>query len=301
MQLLNENKLDEMCEIMDRLQEYVPKASYLTTTTLPSGETYTYKKSDMYEIILGGDQLTCARARESAAIRCSHHNDKDRLKGIMPVAEDWHTRQTLLKVRYYYTYDIHNIYPLLKVIWKYLYHSNSSREKGTLRQMKNFINWSSVPNMKGAEDFLELVLNAHVIICARHIIDSGKSGSVQEIANMLVEGYVKIDDKMKTASKDQIYLYACEIITLGLFWKNYHDACKEGDGERIMLIWKYLIIILKLSSRKTILRKLFYFCYNAIFYSQRGRWLKCFIVGVLIHKVNWVIIIIFHVTYTWST
>ena len=72
--------------------------SHQVTTTLSSGETYTFKELDMYEIILGGDQLACARARESAAIRFSHHNNEDRLKGIIPVAEDWHTRLTLLKV-----------------------------------------------------------------------------------------------------------------------------------------------------------------------------------------------------------
>ena len=88
------------------------------------------------------------------------------------------------------------------------------------------------------------------IISARHLLNSGKSGSVQEIANMLVESYVKIDNKMEAASKDQIFLYACEIMTRGLFWKNYHDACNEGDGERIIMIWKYLLIIFKLSSRK---------------------------------------------------
>ena len=98
MQLLNQNKLDEMCQIIDKLRQYVPKTSRQVTTTLSSGETYTFKESDMCEIIVGEDQLTCAQARESAAIRFSHHKNEDQLKGIILVAEDWHTRLTLLKV-----------------------------------------------------------------------------------------------------------------------------------------------------------------------------------------------------------
>jgi hypothetical protein len=36
--------------------------------------------------------------------------------------------------------------------------------------------------------------------------------------------------------------YACEII-LGLLYMNYNDVIKEGDGERVVLIWKYLLPI----------------------------------------------------------
>ena len=55
-----------------------------------------------HQILFGGDQLTVARARGSAAIRSDHVTSictrKDRLEGLVPVVEDWHAKQCLLKV-----------------------------------------------------------------------------------------------------------------------------------------------------------------------------------------------------------
>ena len=36
--------------------------------------------------------------------------------------------------------------------------------------------------------------------------------------------------------KDSMFLYVCELLTI---WWNYYDALKEGDGERVLKIWKY--------------------------------------------------------------
>ena len=55
-----------------------------------------------HQILLGGDQLTVARARGSVAVRADHiaHvcSRRDRLEGLLPVVEDWHAKQCLLKV-----------------------------------------------------------------------------------------------------------------------------------------------------------------------------------------------------------
>ena len=50
------------------------------------------------KILLGGDQLTVARAHSAKGMRVNHENAKSCLKGIIPVIEDWHTRLTLMKV-----------------------------------------------------------------------------------------------------------------------------------------------------------------------------------------------------------
>ena len=42
---------------------------------------------------------------------------------------------------------------------------------------------------------------------------------------------------MTAVSKDDlVHVYACEIVSLGLLWHSYHDAVKEGDGERVLMI-----------------------------------------------------------------
>ena len=48
--------------------------------------------------VLGGDQLTAARARGSKRIRHNEERGKDRLEGLMPVVEDWHAKMCFLEV-----------------------------------------------------------------------------------------------------------------------------------------------------------------------------------------------------------
>lgn len=49
-------------------------------------------------------------------------------------------------------------------------------------------------------------------------------------------------DKKET---DHIYNYACARLGLGLLLHNFDDAVKEGDGDRIIRCWKFLLLIFK--------------------------------------------------------
>ena len=50
--------------------------------------------------------------------------------------------------------------------------------------------------------------------------------SVEELEN-------EQDDGDNQASKDDVYRYACELLSLGLLYSEYSDAIKEGDGQRV--------------------------------------------------------------------
>ena len=59
-------------------------------------------------------------------------------------------------------------------MWSLLYNTKSASELGTMYQLRNRINRTSVTkhpekNVKAAEDFLALVLHAHVIAAAKAI------------------------------------------------------------------------------------------------------------------------------------
>ena len=41
------------------------------------------------------------------------------------------------------------------------------------------------------------------------------------------------------------FLYASEVLSLGLLWYGFHDAIKEADGERILNYWKFQLVIFK--------------------------------------------------------
>ena len=63
-----------------------------------SGEYVTLNEQCIHSILFGGDQLTAARARGSQLIRRNSEIPSERLEGLHPVAEDWHTKVTVLKV-----------------------------------------------------------------------------------------------------------------------------------------------------------------------------------------------------------
>lgn len=97
-QLYNENKLDEMAKILEEFHSYIPSIPSTQTVTLGDGTTRSVDNAQFFHILMGGDQLTVARARGTAALRATHDAPTERLSGIVPVVEDWHARLTLMKV-----------------------------------------------------------------------------------------------------------------------------------------------------------------------------------------------------------
>lgn len=134
-------------------------------------------------------------------------------------------------------------------------------------QLKNLINRTSVPNdpqNNAAEDFFTSVLEGYIIAAATEIMhttaaeDDVPNGSANqlywkaslaELAAPVVQRYVKILPDTDSTSEDMVFTYTCDVITLGLIWMNYYDATREGDGDRIMSLWKFLMIIFKKSGR----------------------------------------------------
>lgn len=96
--LFNENKVDEMCKILDELHKYVPSMSTEEEIALPDGRVFSHNDYKLSQILLGGDQVTVARVRGAVGVRSNHENAQDRLEGIVPVIEDWHSRQVLMQV-----------------------------------------------------------------------------------------------------------------------------------------------------------------------------------------------------------
>ena len=86
----------------------------------------------------------------------------------------------------------------MQVIWKWLYSKQSSTEMGTLYQLKNTINRTNVPsdpkdNLNACEDFLGVVLEAHIVAAAKTILLSTQYGSVSDLAASVVNNYLRID------------------------------------------------------------------------------------------------------------
>ena len=174
------------------------------------------------------------------------------------------------------------------MVWGRLYNQNSAVEKGTMYHIRNLINRTTIPadpekNMNASEDFLLLVVHAHVVAAAKVMQSMNPTDSVAELAKMIVANYIRlprIDDEENEKCDDGVYLYAIELLSLGLLWHGFHDAIREGDGERILRYWKFLLVLFKSTNHRNYAKEavnlLFQYYYK---FSERERaqllWSRC--------------------------
>ena len=108
--------------------------------------------------------------------------------------------------------------------------------------------------------------------------------SVTNLATAIVEKYICLpradNETIPKECKDGVFLYASELLSLGLIWHGFHDAIKESDGERIMNYWKFLLVIFKSTNHRNYAKEatnlLIQYYYNL---SERQRaqllWSRC--------------------------
>lgn len=95
--LKNENVVEDMIDILDKLHDYVPSIHQNKVDIATQREVC---DDLMHEILFGGDQVTRKRAETAKEGRKNDTSLKKKLKGIIPVCEDWHTKKIFLEVSY---------------------------------------------------------------------------------------------------------------------------------------------------------------------------------------------------------
>lgn len=89
--LKGEQKNEDMVEILEDLQKYVPTVSMTESVDVPGESTPVQVHVDKFHHLeIGGDQMTASRTRSSQRIRSNSLRGKDRLEGMVPVVKDWH-------------------------------------------------------------------------------------------------------------------------------------------------------------------------------------------------------------------
>ena len=111
--------------------------------------------------------------------------------------------------------------------------------------LRNGINRTNVPtdpskNMNAAEDFMVLIIHAHVVAAASAIKCVYPINSVGDLADSIVTQYVRLQRDNKEEYVDKVLVYSTEVLSLGLIWHGFHDATREGDGDRLLMYWRYL-------------------------------------------------------------
>ena len=88
-----------MIAIMEAIQQYVPSHSERVEVKVPGIDNKQVTFADWFHhLLFGGDMLTAKRARGSKNVRSNSARGRDRLEGLLPVTEDWHTMVCLIGV-----------------------------------------------------------------------------------------------------------------------------------------------------------------------------------------------------------
>lgn len=168
----------------------------------------------------------------------------------------------------------------LQVIWKYFYSRKSAREHGTLYQLRNLLcrtNVVSKPknDFNACDDFFKLVTTCHILAAALEVLgmnslpDTPSPTVLSDPHNMWMETDVRRKAVLKAicqkivkqfthfsfsetgaTSPDHVQMYSRQLLSLGCFYLEYCDAIQEGDGDRVLRCWRYLLPIFQSSGRK---------------------------------------------------
>ena len=88
-----------MVDILTHLHKYVPYKEFTREVPIPSlVEAVPEETATVCKTLFGGDQLTAARARGAITAMSNATTTAKRLKGLIPVIEDWHAQVSLLDV-----------------------------------------------------------------------------------------------------------------------------------------------------------------------------------------------------------
>ena len=100
----SETSHEDMIAIMEHFQQYVPLETETSTVDVEGIGEKEIHADRFHHVLFGGDQLTAKRARGSQYVRSNSLRGKERLEGLKPVVEDWHTKVLVCEGNVWYMY-----------------------------------------------------------------------------------------------------------------------------------------------------------------------------------------------------
>ena len=115
----------------------------------------------------------------------------------------------------------------------------------------------------------------HLIVAAARSIPQTDNCCLA-CAKAIVKKFVKIEVQLTVSvnenetSSGMVYnYYATDLLTFSLIWHGFHDSIKEGDGNRIMKYWKFLLPIFQQTGHYNYSKEAFILLAQTKFLSQR--------------------------------
>ena len=112
-------------------------------------------------------------------------------------------------------------------------------------------------NMNSCEDFLLLLLHAHVVQACRVMQLQSPTNSVVQLAKSVVYNFVRLANMTDVPSAecdDGVYMCMQQSCSLSRCcgMASTCNAIKEADGDRLLRYWKFLYIVFKNMSKEAI-------------------------------------------------
>ena len=103
------------------------------------------------------------------------------------------------------------------------------------------------------------------------LTDEERKPILVSICEKIITSFVSFEfQKVPVQTSDNVFNYATSLLSIGCFYLSFCDAIKEGDGERVLLCWRYLLPIFKGTGRKNYsLEVLNMLCQHDLRLSQR--------------------------------
>ena len=150
-----------------------------------------------------------------------------------------------------------------------------------MNQLRNIINRTNVvtkpkANYNSCDDFFQLIVTSHILAAAMEVLnmndlddtpsdavipspdlvwmetDDTRRMLLHDITMKIAQRFVGVSfhDAQNLHSGDGIHDYNRHLLTVGCLYVEMRDAIKEGDGERVLQCWRYLLPLFHNSGRK---------------------------------------------------
>lgn len=142
--------------------------------------------------------------------------------------------------------------------------------------------------MNASDDFLTLVVTTHFLAAAMKKLgmetledtpnledfnanswmatNSDRKSTFYTFCQELIEEHVNFSLTCKSNdSSDGVLCYAKEVMSLGIFYLNYKDTIREGDGEWLVLCSKYLMPIFRVANQRNYTGEIFQLLHSYYF------------------------------------
>ncbi|XP_052071483.1 uncharacterized protein LOC127709853 [Mytilus californianus] len=161
----DENITEQMIEVVQHLQQYVPKTN----------------DGKFIPILLGGDALSVERGEAASRARMDAITEEDRLEGFTWKSEDWHGHVISLQE----TFNL-------------LYKGTSSGEKGTLFQLRNLFDRRGVKSQVSSavnddREFIRFATQGYAVLAAFEVLNINSADEL----NVHIEN-LKTNEQKKT-------------------------------------------------------------------------------------------------------